>query len=439
MKRTVALLLLICMIAIPSLSACQTTSPQPAPETDSEPSGELYRLLSSPEAFQALDDPDLAVSEELVQAYQHFAYEFVKTVQQADPDSNICLSPFSAFMAFALCYAGSQSVTAEEFQTVFGMTKAQGTAFAQSLLSYFQILADRQGDKQAKVNLANSVWINKDYEPYVKEDYLKTAGEKYKASIFSLNFQKDDALTAINNWCSDQTDGLVKEILDELNPDAVMVLINALLVEAAWREQYEDYQVTHDKFTCADGHEVDASYLCKTIGTCYISEDAKAFKMPLEAGFSFVAILPEEGITAKEYLSTLTSEKAGRLLSEKTYCAVKTRIPQFQLDYAIDLNEVMPVMGLRTGYHPTQADFSAMIEIPDHNVYIYESIQKTHFELDQNGIKAAAVTAIVMDKEGSGMMGKEIELFLDRPFVYMLIHESSGIVLFEGIMNDLSK
>jgi serpin B len=160
--------------------------------------------------------------------------------------------------------------------------------------------------------------------------------------------------------------------------------------------------------------------------------------MPLEAGFSFVAILPEEGITAKEYLSTLTSEKAGRLLSEETYCAVKTRIPQFQLDYAIDLKEVMPVMGLHTGYHPTQADFSAMIEIPDHNVYIYESIQKTHFELDQNGIKAAAVTAIVMDKASEGMMGKEIELFLDRPFVYMLIHESSGIVLFEGIMNDLS-
>ena len=80
------------------------------------------------------------------------------------------------------------------------------------------------------------------------------------------------------------------------------------------------------------------------------------------------------------------------------------------------------------------ADFSGMGEP---SVMVDRVIHKTHIELDRNGTKAAAATAVIA-KEGSVYIDDPIEIRMDRPFVYTLVDTRTGIPLFIGTVKTLN-
>ncbi|MBP5372982.1 MAG: hypothetical protein J6Y44_02210, partial [Clostridia bacterium] len=223
---------------------------------------------------------------------------------------------------------------------------------------------------------------------------------------------------------------------DSLDEDMIMALINALLVEVNWSNAY-DYTVNAD-FTEYNGTKKQATYLLRKIGAYYHDATAKAFKMSLRDGFSFVGILPEEGVGIDRYVSELSAAKINDLLSSSdSSCDVYTRIPKFNTDYEVDLTKLMKTMGITTAFDPNFADLRSMVEIPDVNAYIGAAKQKTHFELDENGIKAAAVTYIGVDATGVPAPKPSINLYLDRPFVYMLVDNTTNLPLFIGTLKSV--
>ena len=63
-------------------------------------------------------------------------------------------------------------------------------------------------------------------------------------------------------------------------------------------------------------------------------------------------------------------------------------------------------------------------------------MHKTHIELDKNGTKAAAVTYLV--KAGSAAPTEPPkEVYLDRPFLYAIVEESTGLPIFMGVVNNV--
>ena len=368
-------------------------------------------------------------------AYNKFSFDFFKTVTAQKGNENVCLSPLSAYMAFSLCFAGSDNLTEEEFNTSFGLSKEQAAEFCKAL--YIRFMQREYFDENTKVNIANSVWINDAYAQYVKSAYLEKATNSFNAPIYKADFSNENTVAAINKWCSDNTDGFIDKIIEELAPDGVMALINALLVEAQWRTQYTDtYKST---FVNKDISEKQVDYLCDTLSSFYQAEDAKAFKLELCDGFSFVGIRPNDGVSIDDYCNGLTSARINALLSnEVNGYKVNTRVPEFKNDFEIELKIPMTTLGLNSAFNSASADFKQIAEIPGDNIYIEKAIQKTHFELDKNGIKAAAVTYILI-VPGAAIEEPqpEINIYLDHPFVYMLMDDSTGLPLFIGTVKTL--
>ena len=410
----------LCFIIVFALFACSRTGAKEYSRLNAKAEGKFSDEHLSNKTYDA--------------AYKDFCYSFFSAVDQAET-KNFCLSPLSAYMAFSLCFYGSSGKTAEAFQSTFGLTKEQAAEYCSSLYAHFMQRA--YADEQTKVHLANSVWVEGKIASYVKEEYLKGATERFDAAIYQCDFSKDATVKAINDWCADHTDGLIDKIIDRLEENQILALINALLVEAAWADPYT--RTVEDTFTCGDASEVTTEYLPRTIKRCYITEDAKAFKMPLMDGFSFLGILPEEGVSLSEYVASLTAEKVSALLAaESSEYDVYTRIPKFTLDYEIDLDDTMKAMGIATAYDPIRADFSLLAEIPGKNVYIGTAKQKTHFEVDEKGVKAAAITYIGMKATNAmPVERKKINIYLDRPFLFMLIDDSTDLPLFIGRINTL--
>lgn len=426
MKRRFAIAVLLCVACV--LCGCNGTN-----RNVMEGVTMLNTLSSEKFSDEALQN------DEYKAAYDDFTYSFFRTVTAADNKKNVCLSPFSAYMAFSLCFAGSDGKTAEEFKDVFGLTKEQATEYCRSLYAHF--VQREYNDENTKINLANSVWLNNADREYVKDSYLKTATDSFNAPIFTCDFSDKNTVDAINSWCKDNTDGLIDEIIKELGKDQFLAIINALLVEAAWINPYsETYGIVTDEFTDVNGKKTQQTFLQKKTEAYYYAEDAKAIMMPLRDNFSFVGILPNEDVSIEEYCAGLTTEKINKMLSYSYRRAadVTTRIPKFSLDYDVDLVKIMKSMGLVEAFDGVKANFKPMAEFPGGNAFINTALQKTHFELDENGIKAAAVTYIGLGKNAySGETPKKIEIFLDRPFVYMLMDNSTNLPLFVGVVNTL--
>ena len=420
MKRVCIIVLCVCIVL--SLFACKPLLPAEYARLNAKAEGVFSTDYLENEGYEA--------------AYLDFAYRFFRTIDGAET-KNFCLSPLSAYMAFSLCFYGSDGATAEEFASTFGLDKKEAAEYCSSLYAYF--MQRKYADEQTKVCLANSVWIDSEIASYVKEEYLTGATEHFDAAVYQCDFSDQGTVKAINNWCAENTDDMIDKIIDRLEEYQILALINALLVEAAWADPYT--YTLDDAFHGADGDETRVTYLPREIKRCYLTEDAKAFKMPLADGFSFLAILPNEDISLSDYVSSLTTEKIQALLdSESTEYDVSTRIPKFTLDYEIELDDTMKEMGIPTAYDSIRADFRALAEIPGKNVYIGTAKQKTHFELDEKGIKAAAITYIGM--KGTNAMPverKKINIYLDRPFLYLLVDDRTGLPLFIGRINSLGK
>ena len=63
-------------------------------------------------------------------------------------------------------------------------------------------------------------------------------------------------------------------------------------------------------------------------------------------------------------------------------------------------------------------------------------LHKTYLELDENGTKAAAVTAVVNDAT-SAKPTEVHHVVLDRPFVYMIVDTHANLPLFLGTVTQM--
>ena len=161
---------------------------------------------------------------------------------------------------------------------------------------------------------------------------------------------------------------------------------------------------------------------------------AKCFERRYRGGeISFVGMLPPEGTAVDAFVQGMNGSDFTSAWKNRNRSYVKLTMPEFKYDYGTDLETVLQDMGMKKTFSMT-ADFSGMGEP---SVMVDRVIHKTHIELDRNGTKAAAATAVIA-KEGSVYIDDPIEIRMDRPFVYALVDTRTGIPLFIGTVKTLN-
>ncbi|MBR4199800.1 MAG: serpin family protein [Oscillospiraceae bacterium] len=253
------------------------------------------------------------------------------------------------------------------------------------------------------------------------------------ASPFNEQTQKD-----INNWCNVKTLGMIPELLSEPIPEeAVMYLINAVCFDAKWAHVYEEEPQPLD-FTAADG-TVQQAQMMYSDEYQYL-EDAHAvgfLKYYRGGSYAFAALLPEEGMTPERYLAQLTPDALRDILVNAESCDVNAGLPQFSYDFDMLMNEPLTEMGMGSAFEES-ADFSNMAKTATGTLFINRVLHKTHIDVDTEGTKAAAVTAVEMFDECDAEEPAEPKyVILDRPFVYMIVDTQTMLPVFFGILNNV--
>ena len=343
---------------------------------------------------------------------------------------NTLISPLSVLCALAMTANGAEEETLTQMEEVLGMTTEELNLY---LYSYMQNLP--QGEKY-KLSLANSIWFTEDERFTVNQDFLQSNADYYGADIYKAPFN-DQTCKDINNWVKQNTDEMIPEILDEIPADAIMYLVNALAFEAEWSEIYEKQQVRDGKFTKEDGTKQDVELMYGVEGTYLEDENATGFKKYYKGGkYAFVAMLPNEGVSVSDYVASLNGESLNTLLNNTQHTTVHTAIPKFETEYNVEMSAILKDMGMIKAFDIYNADFEGLGTSTAGNIFINRVLHKTFISVGEKGTKAGAATVVEMADGAAAEPQEPKEVYLDRPFVYMLIDCENNIPFFIGTMMD---
>ncbi|MCL1865932.1 MAG: serine protease [Oscillospiraceae bacterium] len=369
--------------------------------------------------------------EDLIPALADLTVDIFKRSFMEKSDENNLVSPLSALIALNMVMGGAAGDTYSEMLSSVALDINPAYAPARILSSYFNNLPSEDG---SKLNIANSVWFRDDDSFVVEESFLKYNREWFNAEIRKAAF---DAGTVkdINAWVEEYTDGMIDEIIDEISDTAVMYLINAIAFDSEWEEQYTDKDVSKRDFYpngYDDEKRQSAEFMYSTEEKYIETENATGFLKPYKGGhYSFAALLPNEEVDITDFVADMTGTGLINALNSVTDEEVNAFIPKFTFDYEIVMNDLLCDMGMKSAFDPDLADFSNLGKSDLGNLYINRVLHKTFIEVDEKGTKAAAVTSVEMNSYGVSMT-KSVNL--DRPFVFAIVDNDTGVPVFMGVL-----
>lgn len=349
-----------------------------------------------------------------------------------EPGKNTLISPFSVLCALAMTANGAKGETLSQMEDVLGLTTAELNAF---IHTYMEQLPEAE---TYKLNLANSIWFTDKDSFTVNEDFLQTNADYYGAGIYKAPFD-DSTLKDINNWVEDNTDGMIKDILDQIPESVVMYLVNALAFDAEWQKVYEETQVKDGVFTTEDGIERKVELMHSEEHRYLEDKNAAGFlKYYDDRSYAFVALLPNEGVSVEEYVATLTGEHLQELLNAADTSTVFAAIPKFESEYSVEMREILMEMGMPSAFGQGNTDFSGLGTSTEGDIAISRVLHKTYIAVDEKGTKAGAATVVEANAGSAPVEPEETKtVILDRPFVYMLIDCENNLPFFIGTVMDV--
>ena len=285
--------------------------------------------------------------------------------------------------------------------------------------------------------LANSLWLEEGY-PYNKET-VQLLAEKYYASVFQGDLGTEEMDKALRNWINEQTGGLLQEQANKLSldPQTVLALVSTLHYQVQWLNEFQEKENTESTFYGTAGNTIE-TFMRQTLiyNPYYWSDHFGAVSLNLEDNGRMWLILPDEGVTPEELLSTgeamdFLQQNANEYENQKSLM-IHLSVPKFDISSDLEISRQLEALGITDIFVPGTADFTPIIPENDGG-YVSQVKHAARVAIDEEGVTAAAFTMIA--RCGAGMPPKdEMDFTLDRPFLFV-IESQDGLPLFAGIVN----
>jgi serpin B len=394
--------------------------------------GELRQAIAqtpvpAPPIEQPTPTASQPVNQQLVTANTRFGFKLFSQLLQTESTENIVISPSSVAIALGMTYNGASGSTQ---QAMAEALELQGMSLEEVNQASAALKVSLEGaDPAVKLAIANSLWGRQDIQ--FKPEFLQRNQEFYGAEVASLDFSRTDTVDRINTWVSENTEGKIPEIVDQINPDDVLFLINAIYFKGSWTDEFDPAQTVDRPFSLLDGSQIMQPLMARSGEYRYSeTESFQAVSLPYGEGrLSMYVFLPKQGTSLNQFYPTLTAENWETWMMGFRNRPGALQIPKFKLDYSATLNEALGAIGMAPAFDASQADFSG---ISDASTVINQVQHKTFIEVNEEGTEAAAATSVRIALTSLPMPQEPFEMVVDRPFFFAIRDNQTGTVLFMG-------
>ena len=377
-------------------------------------------------------DPIELRLKEKVDTDNSFALDLFKATYKHDKKDNIFVSPLSVSMALSMTLNGAKGTTLDEMKDALRSKDYS----IEDINEYNKSLkkALTEVDKSTEFTIANSIWYRNDIT--VKNDFINVNKDNYDAEIKVLDFSSSGAVEQINSWCAKHTNNKIDKIIDAIPDNALMYLINAIYFKGIWVSMFDKKNTNKEDFYAENINGIQKVNMMHQTQTFDYFEDDYCRYLRLPYGnkaFSMVIMLPNDEIAVDDVISNLNSKQWNEAMEDMYGILINLSFPRFKTECEYKMQEsILPEMGMITPFL-SSADFSGMFD--NISAHISKVIHKTFVEVNEEATEAAAVTAVEMIKTAMPPVEpKPIEYKVNKPFVFAIRENSTGVILFIGKM-----
>jgi serpin B len=288
----------------------------------------------------------------------------------------------------------------------------------------------------AKVLSANALMLPKRTDA-ISFGYVDLLKENYQAEVF-----RGAGLDEINGWVKQKTAGKIEKVLDRLDPDFAAVLLNTIYFKAAWASPFSKQATMEGVFNLSRVQQARVPTMRRLGRYALVTRQThRAIRLPYAVrSLGMIIVLPNE----LEGLADVSRRLDGRELSEmlaalrmpQSQQMVDLALPRFKTAFKADLKQAFQQEGMSLAFSRDQADFSGMTGQPvaQRRLAIGQIKHAAVIDVAEEGTEAAAATAVVMGPTSAPR--REVVFLVDRPFLFYLVDDANGAILFQGRIND---
>lgn len=398
----------------------------------------VYPVQASP-----LVEPDYSSDNEkeksIANGSNKFALDFSQKLFSTYKGENFVSSPYSAWLPLAsLVNATDEQYKTELINILAGanITPDDLNNANSKMLYELTKTGNLELDENAHntLQIANALFIKNGLS--INKDFAQKYVDYFRGSAINVDFTSPEAVNAVNQWASDNTDGLIKEIITEFNPETQVAIANSVYFSDRWKAEFNPDDTKEGKFNSPSG-EVDAKYMYKESveDLYYEDESIQAISIPFSSGASMYIILPKED-TANNMFSKVDSEYFNKISSNMEIAKTQLTLPKFKIETdAMNLKDSLSSMGISL-FDSSKSPINGLVN--DESLFISEAVQKAVIEVDEKGTTAAAVTIMGMTKSALIEPDKTATITCDKPFIFILSDNTFAgeQILFTGVVNN---
>jgi serpin B len=361
-----------------------------------------------------------------------FAVALYETLRAgAGSDDNIVFSPTSISFALAMLYNGAAGDTAAGIATALHFSLPVDRLNAAFDAEDLAITTPPAGAGTFQLTLADSLWAQQDFT--ILPSYLDALAIDYGAGVHLVDFvgAPESARGAINGWVSDQTMGLIPTLFPMGSIDATtrLVLANAVFFHGDWLTPF-DANSPNETFHAAAGDVTVPMMSGSHNGFVWSGSGWNAAVLPYQGDQTALYVIVPDAGTFDTFEQGLTADVLAAILSPAQQSSGAIRLPRFKFQLATSLSGALSSLGMSQAFSPA-ADLSGIDGMTD--LSVADVIHQATIAVDEKGTTAAAGTGVVV-----GTTSVELGLLVDRPFLFFIVHEPTGALLFAGRVVDPS-
>ena len=380
---------------------------------------------AAPDSLKALPRVLSEGEQRAIASSNRFAFDLFRSVNTRFVDTNLFISPLSASFALGMTLNGADGETYEGMvQALRILDNDQGRINA-AYRDLIDLLLEL--DPSVDMRIGNAIWHENDF-PFHRT-FFDTVSHYFGARVEGLDFANPATVSRINAWVDTATAGKITKVLDAIDPDLVMLLMNAIYFKGSWRAQFDPDLTQSAPFATERGTSHTARMMHLELQPVALASlnGVQAVDLPYgRAAFTMTAMLPPQGTDVDTFIESLDQAKWEAIVGALHQTEADVYLPKFRMEWEDTLNSDLKSMGMENAFCDGCANFLRLSPEGD-RLSISFVKQNTFVNVNEEGTEAAAVTTV-----GIRVTSLPPSIRFDRPFVFIIRERLTGTILFMG-------
>jgi serine protease inhibitor len=363
--------------------------------------------------------------QQTIAASNRFAFDLFRSINTRFADSNLFISPLSASFALGMTLNGADGETFDGMLAALRIDDTNRSRINDAYRDLIALLLEL--DPAVDMRIGNAIWYRDTY-PF-HQTFFDTVSHYFSARVAGLDFNSPASVDRINTWVDTATAGKITRVIDVIDPETVMLLMNAIYFKGSWRSRFDVARTHSAPFATERGTSYAAQLMHledQELALAHV-DGAQAVDLPYgRAAFTMTAILPPEGADVDTFIATLDQSKWEAIVGALHHTKADVYLPKFRMEWQDTLNADLKAMGMENAFCEGCANFTRLSPMGE-DLFISFVKQNTFVNVNEEGTEAAAVTTVGVD-----YVSLPPSIRFDRPFVFVIRERLSGTILFMG-------